>query len=675
MNAVAVASPRFVRIFYWPGGGLGVARKKGFACAFVLCLLAASAAGATNEWTKPTSGYWEEPYWSLERLPTNQDMVLFDNSGFKALAIGYSTVTNAPQSLSIQSLMIEAPTNSFNQLLLNWAGFTVPLSVSSNLVIGTNGSLVSHSSALIASDFYISATAQFFDESTASFTNVFVGPNSGSELDLSNSVFAADLFQLGALQSQSSGLANQSGGTNQVGTLAIYPGSGYMLADGGVLNGNALEMHTISFGSLDASHFTQTGGNANFGSAGNVLGSEPNTFARLSLSGGSFQATNLSLNNGSFVQTGGTILVSLLQLSPNVFTSGSYTLSDGLLVSGNLTAGMGAGNTPPPAVFTQTGGVHTNGSLTLVGTIRGFALAFGRYYLDGGVLVSGSEGINMGSMTQDAGTNFVDNLSVAGGGSYYLAGGQIVSSNVSLSTVEVETIFSHTGGDHRILGLLSLNRLVTYSLGAGTLEVSNIEVDPGGQLLVQGGTVTNSGLCTINAGLVTVGTTELQLGQLCVTGSSNTIFSSRPTYSTLAFLPVATTVRFRDSHDILWNPPGLFIQDWNYTNGPDHIFVGTNSQGLTAQQVSLVTFSNPGGLPSGNYPAMILPTGELVPSTGAPTLGFTTQPGRLVLSWSGPSQLYTSTNVTGPYTPLSGSSSPYINTFLDPQRFFRLQSQ
>ena len=641
----------------------------------VLALATASPASRadTNEWLKPDSGYWQEPYWSLGRLPTNQDVVLFGNSGFKALAIGYSTVTSAPQSLSIQSLLIEAPANSFNLLLLNFAGFTLPLSVSSNLVIGTNGSLVSHSSALSASNFQIGATAQFFDGSTASFTNVFVGPNSGSELDLSNSVFAADLLQLGALQSQSSGVVNQSGGTNLVGTLSIYPGSGYTLSDGGVLNGNALEMHTI--GDLDDTRFTQTGGTANFGSAGNVLGSNPNTFARLSLSGGSFQATNLSLNNGGFAQTGGTNLVGLLQLSPNVFTSGSYTLSDGLLISSNLMAGMGSGNEPPRATFTQTGGVHTNGSLTLDGTVRsGFALAFGSYLLAGGLLVSGAEGINMGTMSQDAGTNFVGSLSVSGGGSYYLAGGQIVSSNVSLNTPQVESIFSQTGGEHRILGLLSLNRLVTYSLGAGTLEVSNIEVDPGGQLVVQGGTVTNSGLCTLNAGLLSVGTPELQLGQISVTGSSPTIFPSRPTNSTIAFLPGAATVRFRDSHDIPWNPPGLFIQNWNATNGPDHVFVGTNSEGLTAHQLSLVTFSNPGGLPSGNYPAEILATGELVPSTGAPTLGFATLAGKLVLSWSGPYQLYTSTNVAGPYTPISGTN-PYTNAFSDPQRFFRLESE
>ncbi len=627
----------------------------------------------TNEWLKPDSGYWEEPYWSLGRLPASQDVVLFENPGFKALAVGHSTVTSAPQSLSMQSLTIGAPSNSFNQLLLNWAGFTVPVSVSSNLVIGSNGALVSHSSALVAGTFSIRATAQFFDESAASFTNVFVGADAGAELALSNSVFAANLLQLGARDTSGSGVVNQSGGTNQVGTLAIYPGSGYTLAGDGVLTGNALEIHTR--GALADTHFTQTGGNANFGSAGNVLGSDPGIFARLSLRAGGFQATNLTLNNGSFVQSGGTNLVGLLQLSPNVFTSGSYTLSDGLLMSSNLTAGTGFGNEPPSATFTQTGGVHTNGSLTLSGTERsGLALAFGRYLLDGGLLVSDTESVNMGSMSQAGGTNLAGNLGVSGGGSYDLAGGLIASSNVWLNTAQVETIFNQTGGDHRILGLLSLARLGTYSLSAGTLEVSNIEVDPGGQLLVQGGTVSNYGLCTINGGLVNVGTPELQLGQLCVTGS-NTLVTTRPTNSTIGFLPGAVTVRFRASREIPWATPGLFIQNWNATNAPDHIYIGTNSEGLTAWQLSLVTFSNPGGLPPGNYPAAILATGELVPSTGVPVLGFTSEPGKLVLSWSGSYQLYTSTNASGPYTPIYGSSSPYTNTLLDPQRFFRLASE
>jgi hypothetical protein len=640
----------------------------------VLALEAASpgSQAATNEWLKPGSGDWEEPYWSLGRLPRSEDVVLFHNSGFKALAIGPSTVTSAPQSLSIQSFTIDAPTNSSNLLLLNWAGFNVPLSVSANFVIGVNGALVSHNSSLVASNFSVGATAQFL-ESAASFTNGVVGMDTTSELDLTNSFFSASALQLGGWQPSSKAVMNQSGGTNQIGTLAIYPGSDYTLSDGGLLIGNALEMHTI--GKLGDARFTQAGGEANFDSAGNVLGSNPNTFARLSLSAGNFQTRNLSMNNGSFVQTGGTNLVGVLLLSPNVFTSGSYSLSNGFLLSSNFTAGDGNGNEPPRSVFTQTGGIHTNGCLTLSGTERyGLALPFGEYLLSCGLLVSSNERVMMGSMSQAGGTNLVGDLGVSGGGSYHLSGGVIVSSNVYLGTPKIETIFDQTGGDHRILNLLCLDRLVTYSLGAGTLTVSDIEVNPGGQLLVQGGAVTHSGLCTINGGLVTVGTPQMQLGQLRVTGS-NTLFFMRPTNSTIDFLPGAGNIRFRDSHEIPWSPPGLFIQNWNATNGPNHIYIGTNSDGVTAWQLSLVTFSNPGGMPAGNYPAAILPTGELVPSSPAPTLAFTTGSDEMILFWSGGYRLYTSTNASGPYVLLTGANSPYTNALVGLQRFFRLQSE
>src|SRR4026208_153975 len=84
--------------------------------------------GATNEWTKPTSAYWEESYWSLGVLPSvDQETVAFRNPGWKALAIGTNTTANYPASLLVNNLTIDAPTNSANRLLLNYAGLNVPL--------------------------------------------------------------------------------------------------------------------------------------------------------------------------------------------------------------------------------------------------------------------------------------------------------------------------------------------------------------------------------------------------------------------------------------------------------------------------------------------------------------------------------------------------------------------
>src|SRR4051812_40259233 len=105
-------------------------------------LFAASSFAATNSWTKTISGYWEEPFWSLGHLPSASDeAIVVTNAGFKALAIGPSTVASAPGSLQINDLYVDAPTNSHNLLLLNYSGLNIPLTTDTTH-IGRDGSLL-----------------------------------------------------------------------------------------------------------------------------------------------------------------------------------------------------------------------------------------------------------------------------------------------------------------------------------------------------------------------------------------------------------------------------------------------------------------------------------------------------------------------------------------------------
>src|SRR5687767_14295937 len=77
---------------------------------FLLSLVTVSGqTGGTNLWTKPVSGYWEEPFWSLGVLPDATQSVVFTNVGWKALAIGTNTAQNFPDSMSVQSLRVSAP--------------------------------------------------------------------------------------------------------------------------------------------------------------------------------------------------------------------------------------------------------------------------------------------------------------------------------------------------------------------------------------------------------------------------------------------------------------------------------------------------------------------------------------------------------------------------------------
>jgi hypothetical protein len=244
----------------------------------------------------------------------------------------------------------------------------------------------------------------------------------------------------------------------------------------------------------------------------------------------------------------------------------------------------------------------------------------------------------------------------------------------------VRSDFVQNGGSHTVRDSLLLQDFVRYDLRAGTLSAPNIEVGPGAELLVEGGVISNSGVFTIRGGAVRAAGRSLQLGQLKVIGDPVLVcVGTQPTTSTLdvgfASGSGATVLRFRDSRDVPWSGSPLAILYWSpSTNGfgPDHIFVGTNSQGLTASQLSQVTFANPIGWPAGNYPARMLPTGEIVPGV-PPPLGFTRTSNSLILSWVGDYQLVTATNLNGPYVLVPGTSSPFTNTLAEPQRYFRLR--
>ena len=61
-------------------------------------------------------------------------------------------------------------------------------------------------------------------------------------------------------------------------------------------------------------------------------------------------------------------------------------------------------------------------------------------------------------------------------------------------------------------------------------------------------------------------------------------------------------------------------------------------------------------------------------SVPRPTLSFTRDGSNLILSWSGPFALISSTNVLGPYVDVPTATSPYTNsTASSPTRFFGLR--
>src|SRR5262245_39465808 len=121
-------------------------------CLFLKLLLSLVTASAqssgTNYWTKPTSGSWEEPFWSLGVLPNSSQPVVIANPGWKAVAINPSTPVDFPDSMTVGSLDVSGPTDTVNTLLLNFTGTTPPLRVLNDCNVEPNGRLVMIESGL-----------------------------------------------------------------------------------------------------------------------------------------------------------------------------------------------------------------------------------------------------------------------------------------------------------------------------------------------------------------------------------------------------------------------------------------------------------------------------------------------------------------------------------------------
>jgi hypothetical protein len=177
----------------------------------------------TNAWTKPTSGYWEESFWSCDRLPgLDQWLIAFTNSGSKTLTIGENTTGNFSNSLAINDLMVDAPDGSANELLLNYAGTNTPLSIH-DLKLGPNGSLVSYNSALSGYTLYLNSRALFAQDSLVQVRSVSAA---------GNVTFRNSSSSLGWVLLRPGAALNQFGGTSDIGAAVLDADSIFTLENG-----------------------------------------------------------------------------------------------------------------------------------------------------------------------------------------------------------------------------------------------------------------------------------------------------------------------------------------------------------------------------------------------------------------------------------------------------------
>ncbi len=370
---------------------------------------------AENSWTKTTSGNWEKPFWSAGHLPSFTDgAILFTNAGWKALAIGSATTANYPDSLRINSLTVDAPVDSHNLLLLNWAQLSLPLQADS-LLVGTNGSLDSHYSALDAGIFTVNGQASFADFGQSRFGTVNVGLAGPAQLNLSNGWFAAnELIITGGAGST----FNQSGGSNQVSGRMLIDSWGFYNLSGGDFKAASIDLFSTTprYGRPverpTAARLNVNGGRAEVERQLTLGGFNGYDWQPgvMEITAGFFKGGDLLVTQGLANQTGGTNQLTQLSLSPGEYDTVDYVLYDGRLESARVYLGYPSSALGffSKGVFTQSGGVHSNSqSIMASGVPIGSDEVFtGTYSLAAGTLLSPGIGLDGGKFDQSGGTNY-----------------------------------------------------------------------------------------------------------------------------------------------------------------------------------------------------------------------------------------------------------------------------
>jgi hypothetical protein len=413
--------------------------------------------------------------------------------------------------------------------------------------------------------------------------------------------------------------------------------------------------------------FSQTGGSSQIAEKLTVQApAATNGSVGYTLEGGSLTVNTICLSNaGVFYHTGGVSRVTQLFVLPGADQRADYKLSTGKLNSARVYLGTPNRIGSQRGFFTQIGGVHSNSqSIIASGDLMAPEINYfsGTYELFGGLLSSPGIGLDGGMFSQAGGTNYTVQLSLTNGGSYYFAGGLLITSNTVvqnyLKPAAVPRFVHGSGAEHRVKGL-SLDSGGTYQFAGGVLSADMISVRGGAELRLGGGVVSSNRTIEINGGRV-IFEGNHSLGHLLFNGIAHFNFRGGSTPSVVHFSGVG------------YPPPALDGALWiDYWDGRyDGFYIDTADE-YTRYRIQNITFIDPAGYPPGHYRAWRKADGEIVP-LDQPRITFTRDANRMVLTWPEGYQLYTAETVVGPFQPVDAQSG-WSATFSDPQRFFLLR--
>jgi len=629
-----------------------------------------STPAVVNSWTNLHSGRWDlSGNWSFGTLPASTQTVYIANDGYKAVNIDGATVANFPASLTVSNLLVAAPTNGLSTLLLNYAGLNTPLKVLNNCVIGINGTLANDYSSFEvdgnAGGQLLVNGGTFTQEGGQTVVNAPVLVRGNGSLNATNGNLTLGDVTLGGTNSP--GSFNQDGGSIAAQSVTMEQGGGYTLASGILYAIGGTAIHT--FGA-----FYQTGG-TNYGDITASTASVGSGGYNIS---GGLAKGNLLTAHTDFFQSGGVVDMQTVDWTSHQGGLFAGTLRSKLInVHGSALLYMGQGSFDPGTVETESLSISNTAAVSVLTenlfvtnslALRGDSSnVLARFLFQGGTEVGST--LTVGTITIGDNSIFnqepstiteISNGVDMQGGQFLLQGGLVESPYEGIGANATFTQrFQATNLVHGVLSIsgkyIAAGTLVTdgiYLRGALVLD------DPRSSSFMIN--FTNNGLMDLGGMLSTRGT-DARPGQVRLSANA-----------TIGFIGTPAQLHFSPSSAIAWTPGALMvISNWN-NSGNVHIFFGTSSAGLSASQLRQITFSNPGGFPAGNYPAQLLSTGELVPAS-RPTLQSARYGSGLVLSWPSGYQLLSSTNLNGPYAPVSGASSPWTNSFNKRQEFFRVQ--
>jgi len=575
-----------------------------------------------NVWTSTTSGNWQDASWSLG-LPATNQTIWVTNHGWKAVQIGADTAQNFPQSLGLDTINISSPTNSFNTLLLNFAGSATPLTVKS-LNVASNSSVQMFSSAvqLNGPDGSGAMIGGQFDQndSVVAGNQVKVGYLGAGVYNFNSGYFTVSELWLGG--GSNPGVFNQSGGTNGFGITHLDGGT-YVLSNGWY--GATIDFDTFG-------KFQQEGG---------LLTGDLTLFhGSYTLDGGVHQGSALvpsqngfNSGNGNILQTGGTNYGSF---DIGSFGYGTYTMSNGVSCATNFFIGHGG------SYFQAGGNQIVNGTINIDEQQVDYQSYEGGSFNLADGQISSSGIYSKGYYTQSGGTNLVSgDMTIVGLENTYMAitGGLLAVNNLTVSPAYVGGV-SLTGGTLIIANTLSVQgngafpRWCGFSCG-GQLVVSDISLAPDAIFSCGDAVIKQSGTITLANANFYSGTNSVQLGALCLASGGNT-------NSTLYLVSPTSIVNFANSSSVTWsNEPTLIIEGWNgslFGGGSQQIVFGNDSNALTSTQLAHIQFHDPAGFANGTYPAKILSNGEIVPSAtvAAPaSMALLSQPGGMRVTLQG----------------------------------------